>query len=378
MRFNSQGFYRILGNGSLTLRQVLMKPLYRHFVKALLALLLCYAGNASAFTLIPLPDEEDLAPSNTVTDADTLETQVQPVTSAVGTHLQGVFRGLVLPEGGGAGAGDSGFQGVWVNSSYTRFENSFTRTRFDGASELLLAGFDFSLSENFLYGLALGSERGDIDTTFNMGNQETKGAMITPYLGWLISDNWSFDLSLGSSDIDTQQFRTEIVTTIDASAPPTLLITQLPETVRSKFSSKRDFTAANINGFWANGDWHFGARLGYVSVTNKQDRYTETDDTVVEAAKFELKQTQFGGDIGYGSQSQVYLGAVMMRDSSSETVEFTSGEQPPDDADSLLISAGWRYYGKDGVSALLELNTRDGKEKYSEDTVLFTLRCDFD
>jgi hypothetical protein len=344
----------------------------------LMSVLALLPSNALAFTLIPPPLEEELIPSITVTDAGILDTQVQPVTSALGSHLQGVFRGLLLPKGGAAGAGDSGFHGIWVNSSYTEFENSFARTRFDGNTHMLLAGFDFTLSENIIYGLVLGTERGDIDTTFNRGNLESDGSIIAPYLGWLISDNWSLDLSLGKNDLDIDQFRTEIVTTFDTSSPPAVLITQVPEIVRSSLTSERGFENVNVNGFWTSGSWNFGARLGYLSASNEQDSYVESNGSEVEASEFELKQTQIGGDIAYGSASQVFLSAVMLKDSSSETVEFSDGEQPSDDDDSLLIGLGWRYYGEDGVSAVFELNSRDGKDDYSENSASFTLRRDFD
>jgi hypothetical protein len=350
----------------------------RHLFKALFGLMLLHASNAIAFTLIPPPLEEELIPGITVTDAGILDTQVQPVTSALGSHLQGVFRGLLIPRGGAAGAGDSGFQGIWVNSSYTEFENSFSRTRFDGNTHMLLAGLDFSLSEKIIYGLVLGTERGDIDTTFNRGNLETDGSIIAPYLGWLISDNWSLDLSLGRNDLDIDQFRTEIVTTFDTSSPPAVLITQTPEVVSSSPTSERGFENVNINGFWATGNWNFGARVGYLSASNDQDSYVESNGDVIEATKFELEQTQIGADIAYGSASQVFLSAAMLKDSSSETVEFSSGEQPSDDDSSLLVALGWRYYGEDGVSAVFELNTRDGKDDYSENSASFTLRRDFE
>jgi hypothetical protein len=334
--------------------------------------LLQASGTASAFTIIELGIVESVA-GNLVTDAGTLETQVQPVTTALGTHLQSVFRSFAAPRGGSAGAGDSGFQSAWVNSSYTSFENTFFRTDFDGSMHLLMLGFDYSLTENVLLGLAVSSEQGDIDTNFNFGNQETDGTTVAPYFGWLISDNWSVDLSLGLTDTDIDQSRTTSSLNI---VPPDFEI--VLSQITSSPTSERDFKNLNLNGFWTAGNWNYGVRAGYLSINSDQDAYTESDDTDVDASSVELKQTQVGGDIAYGAESQLFLSAVMVSDSSSDGIEFEDGEQPSDDDDSILVGLGWRYYGEAGISTVVELNTREGKDDYKEESISFTLRLDFD
>lgn len=352
------------------------RRLFVPFYKVLLGLALLQGGPALAFTLIELPETGPApVPGNSITDTETLDTQVLPVTSALGTHLQGVFRGFAAPRGDGAGAGDGGLQSLWVNTSYTDFENTFSRTAYDGATHLLLAGLDFTLSENVLLGLALSTENTDIDTLFNFGNQEVEGVTIAPYFGWLITDNLSLDISLGKTDTDTDQYRT--VGTIEILPGPVLV--NSITAVTSSPSGERKFTALNLNGFWSAGNWHYGARLGHLSASSDQDGYTESDGTAVEASSVDLKQTQLGGDVAYGSgSSQLFLGVTLLKDSSTEEIQFPGGEQPSDDDDSLLIGLGWRYYGGDGVSAILEWSTRDGKDDYSEDGVSASLRFDFD
>jgi hypothetical protein len=247
-----------------------------------------------------------------------------------------------------------------VNYSKTDFENTFSRTRFEGASDLTMLGYDVGFAGGHVLGLALGSEKTEIDTFFNSGGVETEGVTAMLYYGWLFADNWSLDAGFGRTELDTEQFRV------------------LPEflsgtTVTSETSSERSFSALNLNGFWTLGDFSLGARLGYLSSENEQDGYTESDGTVQEGQALELKQTHIGADIAYGSRSQPYLGVTLMKDSSSDRLVFPSGEQPANDEDSLQLAAGWRYYGEN-ASVTLEWSKREGKDQYLEEALWFMLR----
>ena len=54
----------------------------------------------------------------------------------------------------------------------------------------------------------------------------------------------------------------------------------------------------------------------------------------------------------------------------------SSGEQPPNDPDSILASLGWRYFGK-GLTANFMLNARLGQEKFSQYGFATTIRAEF-
>lgn len=359
-----------------------MKHLHRHFLKILLGLWLLQSGTAVAEVIIPdlippdlvpelpgLPDQEtieteDFVSGSLITDADTVESQVQPVITAVNKHLRNIFRIFALPARGDGAGDEDRFQGVWTSYNRMEFENTFSRTAFEAVSDLLLVGYDAAIAENHLVGIAVGTESTEIDTFFNEGGIETEGLTFAPYYGWMMSDSFSLDVSLGYSDLDTDQFRT-----LPQNLGPPLAGTR----VSSRYSSERRFTTANLNGFWGFGDFSFGARVGHLSVESEQDAYEENDGTVYAAGSLEFAQSYIGGDISYGIRSQPFFGVTLMKDSSSENVVFPSGEQPADDASSMQLVAGWRYYG-DRVSAALEFSKRDGKEQYLEDSVSFTLR----
>ncbi len=308
---------------------------------------------------------EDLVPGQIVTDLDTIEVQVQPLTSSISAHLRSVFWTFSRPPHGGSAGDDDYYQGIWLNGSSTDFENTFARTAFEGSSDLHMLGYDLGIFEDHLVGVAIGSEKTDIDTSFNEGKVQTEGSTVALYYGWLISDRWSLDVSMGRSDLDTEQFRT----VPEGMAPPGTRVT-------GETSTERSFTSANFNGFWTLWRLSLGARLGYFGTRHDQDAYIESDDTAVDGSILEYEQAYIGGDVAYGERSQPFLGVTLLKDLSSEPLQFPSGEQPVNDEDSLQLVAGWRYYGENGVSTILEWNKRDGKDDYLEDLISFTLRFD--
>jgi len=124
-----------------------------------------------------------------------------------------IDNGLMLGGTTGMNAGDNAvLYGAWTSYSYSDFENNFSRTRYDGTRHTVMAGVDVSPWERTLFGVAIGWEDSDIDTDFNLGEQETDGFTIFPYFGGLLTDTWSVDFGFGYSSLDTDQFRTDPTT----------------------------------------------------------------------------------------------------------------------------------------------------------------------
>jgi hypothetical protein len=201
--------------------------------------LLLYGGNSLGFTLIA--PEEQTSPSSSVTESTTLKTQVQPIAGAIHTQMLNLRRhkrsrnvaqfGRVLvasaeadgrggfgplaaalkePAAAGGASGGGAATGLWISATANSLENEFSRTAFDGASHNLLAGFDVTHSNRYVFGLAVGHEASNYTTTFNVGNEKTRGFNVTPYVAFLLSDSWSLDLSGGYGDFDTRQTRTVV------------------------------------------------------------------------------------------------------------------------------------------------------------------------
>ncbi len=354
---------------------------------ALIGMLLLFAGNnALAFTL---PVGELLTPGASITDSDSLNSQIEPLTGAIQSHLRNLARGagsnrsarrdsLYASNLYASQASDAYFLDVaahgggpvrtlWLNSTFSAFDNDFARTRYDGGLHLLLGGFDYTVDDRFVYGIAVSYERSNITTHFNSGGQEIEGYGITPYFAYLFSDSWSLDLSLGVGQSDTDQFRT-----VGDPAPP------LTNRVTSDFESTRGFVAANLtySAPWRN--WYLTAWLGVLDLSKEQDDYDESGFTATSVAGKDLDNQLWtlGAEAAFGfDASETYIGVIFEKIDDLEEIEFTSGQQPANDDDSALLTLGWRYFGND-VTADVEFSTRVGKDEASENSISTTLRVE--
>lgn len=348
-------------------------------------LLMQFSGSALAFTIIEIP-ESNSAPSSEVTDSTTFNTQIQPVTGAIRTHLKNAKRigpsresaqaGSVLASNSHVetmsdadfikvsshgGGNDGAHKSLWLNVTSTNFENDFSGTEHDGDQHMLLAGYDLTLSDRYIFGLAFSFETSNVNTEFNLGNQDTDGYSINAYFAYLISDAWSIDFSLGYGEFETDQYRT----------PTPLLI---PITVDSSFDSTRDYISTNLSYTTARGNWYLTGWLGLLLANKDQDDYEESDATEIDGQDIDMELWSLGGEAAYGSgASETYLSLIYENDDDLDEIEFTTGKQPENDDDSLLVSFGWRYYG-DELVANIELTSRQGADDVTETAVSTTLR----
>lgn len=351
--------------------------------------LLLYGGSAFSFTLITLPGPS--APSETVTTATTLETQVQPIAGTIRAQLfsiqrlkrsqrvsqagpvqvasaarRGGFEYLAANEASGAGASAGGNESLWVSATANSLENDFSRTAFYGATHNLLAGFDVTRADRYVLGFAVGHEASNFTTTFNAGNEKTRGFSVNPYFAYLLSDAWSVDLLLGYGELDTRQSRT---------VGTGLLTTQA---VDSDFASRRGFASTNLTYLAALGNWKMSSALGYTATRREQDGYVESGPlgSTVSASKQNIKQYSLLGEAAYGrGTSEAYFGALYEKTREPLKVQFASGEQPANDPNSVLLSAGWRYFGK-GLTANFAFSKRVAQDQVNEYGFSMMLRVD--
>jgi hypothetical protein len=355
--------------------------------------LLLYGSSAMSFTLI---EPEKISPSNTITNATTLETQVQPIAGTIRTQLLSVRRpkgaervtqaGRLLAananastrsdvdflaaapgdsSGAGSGMGSGDSESVWISGATNSLENTFSRTAFYGATHNLLVGFDFTRSDKYILGLSVGHEASNFTTTFNAGNEKTRGYNFNPYFAWLLSDTWSLDLIGGYGQFNTNQSRT-----LGSSTPPLTLA------VDSEFKSQRGFVSTNLTNVSTFGNWKLTGSLGYLASRREQDAYVENGGATVPEAKQTSEQWSLLGEAAYGrGNSEAFFGAMYENTRDPLKVTFPSGEQPANDPDSVLLTAGWRYFGK-GLSANFMFNSRVAQDQVSEYGFSMTMRID--
>ena len=358
--------------------------------------LLLYGSTALAFTLITLPQEQ-VSPSNTITDATTLETQVQPIAGTIRAQLLSHRRpkasakvaqvgGMLAANayassrsdvdylaaapsdssGAGSGIGGGDSESVWISAATNSLENTFSRTAFYGATHNLLAGFDLTRSDKYILGLSVGHEASNFVTTFNTGNERTRGFNFNPYLALLLSDTWSLDLIGGYGQFNTNQSRT-----IGSLTVPLATVA-----VDSEFKSKRGFISTNLTNVSTWGNWKLTGSLGYLASRREHDAYVESNGNAVAESKQTSEQWNLLGEAAYGrGNSEAFFGAMYENTQDPQKIVFTTGEQPANDPDSVLLTAGWRYFGK-GLTANFVFSSRVAQEQVKEYGFSMMLRID--
>jgi hypothetical protein len=354
--------------------------------------LLLYGSTALAFTLIAIPQEQ-VSPSNTITDSTTLETQVQPIAGSIRAQLLSLRRPkapakvalvggmlaanahvnsrsdvdyLAAAGSSGAGNGSGGnSESLWISAASNLLENNFSRTAFHGNTNNLLAGFDLTRSDKYVLGISVGHEASNYVTTFNAGNEKTQGFNVNPYFALLLSDTWSLDLILGYGQFNSRQSRTM------GSIVPLATVA-----VNSEFSSKRGFASTNLTKVSTWGDWKLTGSLGYLGSRREHDAYVESNGNAVASAKQTSKQWNLLGESAYGrGNSETFVGAMYEDTRDPQKVVFATGEQPANDPNSVLLTAGWRHFGR-GLTASFMFSTRQAQKQVAEYGFSMMLRVD--
>jgi hypothetical protein len=358
--------------------------------------LLSYGSTALAFTLV-LPPE--LTPSTTFTNSFTLDAQVQPIAGTIRSQIFGLRRagsspkttqigGMMLaanersgsssdvnflaagpndPSGAGGGSGGGGnSQSLWISTTTDSLENTFSQTAFYGATQNVLVGYDITRSDKYVLGISGGYEASNFVTKFNSGNEKTSGYNINPYFAWLLSDAWSLDLIGGVGKFNTDQSRTVGTGVLTTTA------------VDSDFSSKRAFASTNLTNISTFGNWKLTGSLGYLWSKRDQDAYTENGVTgsAVPESKQTSKQWNLLGEVAYGrGNSETFFGARYEDIRNYQKIEFATGEQPANDPTSVLLTAGWRHFGR-GLTASFVFSGRVAQEQVKEHGFSMVLRAD--
>jgi len=352
--------------------------------------LLLYGSSALAFTLITLP--EQAAPSNTITDSTTLQTEVQPIAATIRSQIFSLLRPrgatrtaqsstllaanahadvrsdyTYLAATSGSSSGDglgSGSKSLWISAVANSLENDFSRTAFHGATHNLLAGFDMTRSDRYVLGVSFGHEASNYTTTFNVGDQRVRGFSVNPYFAYLLSDTWSLDVILGYGDFDTRQTRTL------GTGPLTTVA------VTSEFASTRAFASANLTHLAARGNWKLVTGLGFLASRREIDGYVESGGGAVASAKQDLEQWNLLGELAYGrGASETFVGLNYEEVRDRLNLQLLGGEQPANDTDSVLLTAGWRRFGR-GLTTSFVFSRRLSLDQVSEYGFSMTIRAD--
>jgi hypothetical protein len=319
-----------------------------------------------------------ITPGSTVTDAILLNIQMQDTVRGISSHTGDALHGIrssfkpritdnQFKIGGAtglnAGDGTTTPYGVWGSYSYSDYDNDLSSTAFDGDTHSFLGGIDFGFWENTVMGVAFGYDNGDIDTTFNGGQQDFDTYTIAPYFGALLTDTLSLDFNIGYSYVDYDQFRTLPGTTTRVSSSP---------------DADRWFGALNLNGITYRNNWILGGRIGALFGKSVIDSYTESNGTVVAESRTKVGTGVIAGDVAYSYKNyEPFVNLSYQYDFKLRELSVTTGPQPENDRDDILVSAGVRYYNDNGISGNLEYTKRFERDNFDEDRISLTIRGDF-
>jgi len=332
-------------------------------------------------TPLPLPFDEvgNLQPqfagaSDIVMDNVLLERLVVHTNLVVNDHIQNTLRGKqgfrmkgrqnthLLIDSSGLAAGDnlSGL-GIWLSYDYSRFDNNFFRTKYQGDTNSTLVGVDYVFSENMLAGIALGYEKTNIDTDFNLGKAKTTGLTFSPYFGWLINQTWGMDINLGYSRLNTEQYRTNAGLRIN-----------------SDLDSIRWFAGMNLNGSWQIQQWLLSAQMGILTGSNKNEHFTESNGIQRKSNTSKVTKLSLGGEVSYSIGAfEPFFSLTFNHDTKVTNQRLSLGAQPTIDRNDNLAGLGFHYFSQQGLSVTLEYSQRFNHKDIGEDNLTLTGRWDY-
>lgn len=264
----------------------------------------------------------------------------------------------------GDGLADWGGWSPWISYGRTMADNDLASTRYDANQDNVLFGMDYSYSDRLIFGISGGYENNDVDTLFNLGEMEVQGFSIAPYAAYLLTDNVSIDAAVGYSDLDIDQFRTE---------PGGAM-------VRGDTDASRWFVMSNLNAFQRYGNWVLTGRAGIIYSEEEQDGFTEAGGTTAQTVAgrdIEYGQLNFGGEVAYSAHAiEPFASLFYEYDFEQGSTRLNPNQAQPDD-DDFRIGAGFRYFGSNGLSAVLEYSTIAGRENFDSHTVNLLGRLQF-
>jgi len=98
---------------------------------------------------------------------------------------------------------------------------------------------------------------------------------------------------------------------------------------------------------------------------------------MVASTKQTVKQWNLLGEAAYGrGNSEVFFGALYEDNYDQEKLQFAVGPQPANDPESVVVTAGWRYFGGKGLTGSFVFSGRRGQDQVKEYGFSMVLRVD--
>ena len=318
-------------------------------------------------------------PETTATAAQTQQADAQSALSPTGVvgQLTRYTSGLIRPRNNAAAqltANSAHFSsrglsagdhldvpfGVWLAGSYSDSEDDSVAP-FKAERVNLTGGIDATFAEDLIVGLSLGVEGSDTRTSANNGQSDTYGFTVAPYLAYLINDTLSVDFAVGYSRLSHDESR------------------GAGRAITGDTNTRRVFAAGNGNWSTTYDNWYLSARAGITWLSSDLDDFTESDGTFVPGSTFRVGQVSVGGEAAYSyNEWEPYVGTTVNHAYTKTRRLFTAGTTAPeDDRTDVLVNAGVRFFGANGMTGGFEYSTLLLRDDYTEHSFQLNFRADF-
>ncbi len=258
-------------------------------------------------------------------------------------------------------------QGFWTNLDWATTgdgSGSFSYGPFPGNS---LTGVDVLGTENFSGGVTTGQYYADplaYDDPYT-----TRHNLIAGYLNYLINDNLALDVAAGRTnpDIYNNQFSQEFIST-----------SIFGHDINS-FDSQRLFVSGSLNSSLTLNRFSMGARIGYLATQNNGTEPATNGNSSTsyydQTSNFQKLRT--GVDLSYLFRSSLepYVAFDYLKDVSQQKT-YSASDPLQNINDEYQLSAGLRYFLKNGFSSNLQFNVNKEREEIDFSSLTFLLRLE--
>ncbi len=232
---------------------------------------------------------------------------------------------------------------AWGGLAHSSVGVSFQPLRSSGYSDVLMAGLDYTLAGDVVFGVAATAEKTGIKTDFNTGGVKADGFSIAPYLAIPLNRSWLLDTSLGLG-------RTSVESNLGAN--------------QGSAADKRMFGALSLSHTAEFGRWQLQGKGSLLSATNRMGVTTLSGGGSQAATTTRVNQIRLGGQATYDAGSVLPFAALYyINDVDSTRQASVDGQNPANDRDAWQIQLGANLYSKGPFSGGVSYSTEFGRSQ---------------
>ncbi len=262
--------------------------------------------------------------------------------------------------GAAAAAGGPRWNG-WFSVAENRVGYSFQPLQSSGTIGLVLAGVDYTFSNNIIAGVAASWDRTRVSTSFNGGNLSGNGYMIAPYVAAQLTKNWLFDASLGFGRASLDQSDNSVAGGIVGST-----------------KDRRTFGAASLSYAHIAGKVSLVGKGSYIFAEDKLDSFTLSNRAFIPGTTIRLGQVRIGGQAAYDAGGiQPYFALYYFRDTQRSDQVAVGGVSAANDRDGVTVQLGANFYSRGPVYGGLMFSSDQGRSQVKNDQFMANIGIRF-